>query len=231
MRWSASRSNRSSTTYRRGWRSPVEACRATRSRCAVWRRGRRRCRRVVSTDPRLSLVVEQALADIAALRIIDSAHVDRPVIAAGAPWFMTLFGRDSLLTSWMTLPFDPDLAVGVLSTLAELQGQRLRPGRRGAAGQDPPRVAPPRRRRTVRESTALLRHRRRHATVRDARRRSETMGSVERRRSGRARRPPSTRPSGGFSATAIRMATGSSTINAAMRRACPTKAGRIRGTA
>jgi glycogen debranching enzyme len=78
--------------------------------------------RVVSTDPRLSRVVEQALADIAALRIIDSAHVDRPVIAAGAPWFMTLFGRDSLLTSWMTLPFDPDLAVGVLMTLAELQG-------------------------------------------------------------------------------------------------------------
>ncbi|HUP75183.1 MAG TPA: glycogen debranching N-terminal domain-containing protein [Acidimicrobiales bacterium] len=79
--------------------------------------------RVVSKDPRLSLVVEQALADIAALRIIDSAHVDRPVIAAGAPWFMTLFGRDSLITSWMTLPFDPELAVGVLSTLAELQGR------------------------------------------------------------------------------------------------------------
>ncbi|MEO5838796.1 MAG: glycogen debranching N-terminal domain-containing protein [Acidimicrobiales bacterium] len=79
--------------------------------------------RVVSTDPRLSRVVEQALADIAALRIIDSAHIDRPVIAAGAPWFMTLFGRDSLLTSWMTLPFDDELAVGVLLTLAELQGQ------------------------------------------------------------------------------------------------------------
>ena len=83
--------------------------------------------RVVSTDPRLSLVVEQALADIAALRIIDAAHVDRPVIAAGAPWFMTLFGRDSVLTSWMTLPFDPELAVGVLSTLAELQGRKYDP--------------------------------------------------------------------------------------------------------
>jgi len=35
---------------------------------------------------------------------------------------MTLFGRDSLLTSWMTLPFEPSLAVGVLSTLADLQG-------------------------------------------------------------------------------------------------------------
>jgi glycogen debranching enzyme len=77
---------------------------------------------VVSTDPRLAEAVDQALADIAALRIVDAAHADRAVVAAGAPWFMTLFGRDSLLTSWMTLPFEPSLAVGVLSALAELQG-------------------------------------------------------------------------------------------------------------
>jgi glycogen debranching enzyme len=77
---------------------------------------------VVSPDPRLSEAVDQALADIAALRIVDAAHPDRVVIAAGAPWFMTLFGRDSLLTSWMTLPFEPSLAVGVLNALAELQG-------------------------------------------------------------------------------------------------------------
>jgi glycogen debranching enzyme len=85
---------------------------------------RRSVPRIVSTDPRLARVTDQALADIAALRIIDSAHVDRPVIAAGAPWFMTLFGRDSLLAASMTLPFEPGLAVGVLSTLAELQGTR-----------------------------------------------------------------------------------------------------------
>ena len=77
---------------------------------------------IVSTDPRYSVVLGQALADIAALRIVDADHLDRVVIAAGAPWFMTLFGRDSLLSSWMTLPFDANLAVGVLTTLAELQG-------------------------------------------------------------------------------------------------------------
>ena len=98
------------------------------------------------------LVVEQALADIAALRIIDSAHADRPVIAAGAPWFMTLFGRDSLLDVVDDAAVRPrPRASGVLSTLAELQGTVVRPGRRGAARQDPPRVAPPRRRRTVRD--------------------------------------------------------------------------------
>ena len=45
------------------------------------------------------------------------------MVAAGAPWFMTLFGRDSLLTAWMTLPFDGSLAGGVLTTLADLQGR------------------------------------------------------------------------------------------------------------
>ena len=35
------------------------------------------------------------------------------VVAAGAPWFMTLFGRDSLITSWMALLIDPDLALAI----------------------------------------------------------------------------------------------------------------------
>jgi glycogen debranching enzyme len=93
-------------------------------RLASWKRS---VPRIVSTDPRLALVTDQALADIAALRIVDSAHVDWPVIAAGAPWFMTLFGRDSLLASLMTLPFEPGLAVGVLSSLAELRGRTYDP--------------------------------------------------------------------------------------------------------
>ena len=78
---------------------------------------------VVSHDPRISAAVDQALADLAALRIIDRAHPDRAIVAAGAPWFMTLFGRDSLLTAWMTLPFDGSLACGVLESLADLQGR------------------------------------------------------------------------------------------------------------
>ena len=49
------------------------------------------------------------------------------MIAAGAPWFMTLFGRDSLLTSWMLLPLDMSLALGTLRTLASLQGERDNP--------------------------------------------------------------------------------------------------------
>lgn len=89
------------------------------SQLATWRSG---VPSVTSLDPRLPTAVDQALVDLAALRIVDEAHPDRPVVAAGAPWFMTLFGRDSLLTSWMTLPFDASLAGGVLESLADLQG-------------------------------------------------------------------------------------------------------------
>ena len=52
---------------------------------------------------------------------------DLTVPAAGAPWFMTLFGRDSLLTAWMALPADPSLASGVLQSLARLQGRDIVP--------------------------------------------------------------------------------------------------------
>ncbi len=101
---------------------PSELARGGRS--ASSRRGTAALPTAVSLDPRLSTAVDQALADLAALRIVDRAHPERPVVAAGAPWFMTLFGRDSLLTAWMTLPFDGSLARGVLASLAELQGVR-----------------------------------------------------------------------------------------------------------
>ncbi len=71
--------------------------------------------------------VNQALDDIGSLRIFDPEFPDEPVVAAGAPWFMTLFGRDSLISSWMTLTVDPDLALGVLNTLARMQGTKVDP--------------------------------------------------------------------------------------------------------
>jgi glycogen debranching enzyme len=69
----------------------------------------------------------RAVDDIGSLRIFDPDHPDEAVIAAGAPWFMTLFGRDSLISSWMALTIDPDLALGVLDALARLQGTKLDP--------------------------------------------------------------------------------------------------------
>jgi glycogen debranching enzyme len=75
----------------------------------------------------LQLTVGRSLEDLGALRIFDPDFPERAVVAAGAPWFMTLFGRDSLLTSWMALLVDPDLALGTLQTLARFQGTKVDP--------------------------------------------------------------------------------------------------------
>jgi glycogen debranching enzyme len=80
-----------------------------------------------ASDPRLATVFAASTEDLGSLRIFDPEHADRMVIAAGAPWFMTLFGRDSLLTSWMLLPLDPSLALGTMRTLASLQGTKVSP--------------------------------------------------------------------------------------------------------
>ena len=70
-------------------------------------------------------LLARSTADLAGLRIFDPEYPDRAVVAAGAPWFMTLFGRDSLITSWMTMLVDPDLALGTLQTLARFQGKEV----------------------------------------------------------------------------------------------------------
>jgi glycogen debranching enzyme len=66
--------------------------------------------------------LQRSYDDLGALRIEDPDHPERVVVAAGAPWFMTLFGRDSLWASEMALPVDPSLALGTLKTLADRQG-------------------------------------------------------------------------------------------------------------
>lgn len=75
-----------------------------------------------SDNASLQRCVERSFDDLGALRIFDPDHPDDPVVAAGAPWFMTLFGRDAVLSSWMALMVDPNLARGVATTLARLQG-------------------------------------------------------------------------------------------------------------
>lgn len=82
---------------------------------------------VHTDDPGLSEAMVRSGEDLGALRIFDPDHPESPILAAGAPWFMTVFGRDSLLTAWMTLLADPSLAHGVLETLARFQGTEVDP--------------------------------------------------------------------------------------------------------
>ncbi|MEN3537111.1 glycogen debranching N-terminal domain-containing protein [Microbispora sp. ZYX-F-249] len=101
--------------------SPALAERA--GRLFEWRR---RLPEVTTTNVSLAGILRQAFDDLGALRLFDPEHPELPpTVAAGAPWFMTLFGRDSLLTSWLALPLDPDLAYGTLCRLADLQGTKV----------------------------------------------------------------------------------------------------------
>jgi glycogen debranching enzyme len=74
----------------------------------------------------LTNTLAQSVRDLAALRISGELRGERYVLpAAGLPWFMTLFGRDTLITSLQTLWVGPQLARGALHLLGDLQGTRV----------------------------------------------------------------------------------------------------------
>ncbi|MCX4860445.1 glycogen debranching N-terminal domain-containing protein [Streptomyces canus] len=84
-----------------------------------------------SADRRFDRWLEQSVADLDRLRLTDpqSPDPDRPdqFLAAGAPWYLTLFGRDALWAARMLLPLGTDLAAGTLRTLARRQGRAVDP--------------------------------------------------------------------------------------------------------
>ena len=82
--------------------------------------------RVASIDTsyvELQQAYDQSINDLASLRIAGPEESDVP--AAGIPWFMTYFGRDSLITALQTLFIAPSIAKGVLQTLSQYQGKEV----------------------------------------------------------------------------------------------------------
>jgi glycogen debranching enzyme len=73
----------------------------------------------------LTATYRRSLIDLAALRFSTATMPNRSLPAAGLPWFMTIFGRDSILTSLQSLPFTPELAATTLQALGERQGTRF----------------------------------------------------------------------------------------------------------
>lgn len=73
-------------------------------------------------DDRLARWLDRAQGDLSALRLTTADSPDDVFLAAGAPWFFTLFGRDSLWAARFTLPLDRSIAAGTLRILARLQG-------------------------------------------------------------------------------------------------------------
>ncbi|HMO09987.1 MAG TPA: glycogen debranching N-terminal domain-containing protein [Actinotalea sp.] len=80
---------------------------------------------VTCDDRRLGPLLDRSLADLAGLRMRAAGTPDDEFLAAGAPWFFTLFGRDSIWAARMLLPLGTGLAAGTLRTLAARQGTRV----------------------------------------------------------------------------------------------------------
>ena len=65
-------------------------------------------------------VLNTAISDFHALQVLDG---DQRIIAAGVPWFATIFGRDSIIAAYQALPLNPQLAIDTLRVLARYQGK------------------------------------------------------------------------------------------------------------
>src|SRR4029453_2773101 len=87
-------------------------------------RWRREAPKLASSWRALESTYEQSIADLAALRFYPYLFSSGALPAAGLPWFMAVFGRDSIITSLQALPFMPDLARTTLWGLSEHQGAR-----------------------------------------------------------------------------------------------------------
>jgi glycogen debranching enzyme len=95
---------------------------------------------VTADDRRLDELVRQSVADLDALRMLDESDV---YYAAGSPWYLTLFGRDSLWTARLALPLGWETALGTVRALARRQGTRVDPDTEEAPGKILHEVRPP----------------------------------------------------------------------------------------
>jgi glycogen debranching enzyme len=75
-----------------------------------------------------------SVADIAALRMRIGDLGGGRLLAAGAPWFMAVFGRDTIVSSLQTLLFGPELAASTLRVLAATQATEDDPERDAEPG-------------------------------------------------------------------------------------------------
>lgn len=74
----------------------------------------------------LNHAYHQSLVDIVSLRMSDPHGKHKwELPAAGCPWFMALFGRDTLITAYQAILFGPNLARGGIEALSEYQGTSI----------------------------------------------------------------------------------------------------------
>ncbi|GGM19760.1 glycogen debranching N-terminal domain-containing protein [Dactylosporangium sucinum] len=96
--------------------------------------------RVTADDRRLDALVRAGVQDLDALRSADGEDV---YYTAGSPWYLTLFGRDSLWSARLGLPVGHEVAAGTLRALAKRQGVRHDPDTDEEPGKILHEVRPP----------------------------------------------------------------------------------------
>ncbi len=82
--------------------------------------------KLTSANEDIYRLYRQSVEDMSALRLYDHDFgPDVWIPAAGVPWFVTIFGRDSLIVSMQNMLVHPGFARGALKKLAELQATEM----------------------------------------------------------------------------------------------------------
>jgi glycogen debranching enzyme len=80
---------------------------------------------VTSSNEEVYRLFTQSVEDMAALRLPPEETHSEFIPAAGVPWFVGVFGRDSLIVSLQNMIVYPDFARGALSVLGRLQATEV----------------------------------------------------------------------------------------------------------
>ena len=96
---------------------------------------RQRCLQIETSVPGIRQLFDQAVEDLAALRLpVEIGDETHTVPAAGLPWFVALFGRDPLIVSLQTMTLNPDFARATLEVLGAWQAHESDPYRDAEPG-------------------------------------------------------------------------------------------------
>ena len=80
---------------------------------------------VTSSNEDVYVLFKQSVEDMAALRMHPGRMRKEFIPAAGVPWFVAVFGRDSLIVSLQNMIVYPDFARGTLDILGKLQAREI----------------------------------------------------------------------------------------------------------
>lgn len=86
---------------------------------------------ITTSHSLLNRALQRSFADV---RMLATTYGEDTFISAGIPWFVALFGRDSLVASFEVLAYQPDIARTTVDVLSKYQGTRVNDFQQEAPG-------------------------------------------------------------------------------------------------